>query len=71
VLKVMSAKVMDFERESKRCCIEHGSDFLACAICGWTRATVERIRAQTGYRRLWDGAWISWSVRATSRQKRC
>jgi len=32
--KVMSAKVMDFERGSRRCCIERRSDSLACVICG-------------------------------------
>jgi hypothetical protein len=46
--KVHSAKVMDFERESRRCCIEHRSDSLAFLICGWTRATEERTRARTG-----------------------
>jgi putative transposase len=44
--KVHSAKVMDFKRGSRRCCIELGSDFLASAICGWMRATAERTRAQ-------------------------
>jgi hypothetical protein len=46
--KVHSAKVMDFERASRRCCIEHRSDSLASVICGWTRATEERTRARTG-----------------------
>jgi len=46
--KVHSAKVMDFERASRRCCMECRSDSLACVICGWTVATVERTRARTG-----------------------
>ena len=46
--KIHSAKVMDFERGSRRCCIEHGSDSLAYGICGWTRATAERRRERTG-----------------------
>ena len=54
--KVMSAKVMDFERGSRCCCIEHRSDSLASLICGWTGATVERTRARTGSRRPWAGA---------------
>jgi hypothetical protein len=45
----MSAKVMDFERASRRCCIEHRSDSLASVIFGWRRATEERIRARTGH----------------------
>jgi hypothetical protein len=68
--KVMSAKVMDFERGSRPYCIEHRGDFLASVICGWMLATVERIRARTGLRRLWDGAWIWWSVRARRPPKR-
>ena len=49
--KVHSAKVMDFEKESRRCCSEGSNDFLACVICGWTRATEERTRARTGWKR--------------------
>jgi hypothetical protein len=44
--KVHSAKVMDFERGSRRYCSESTSDFLYCATCGWMRASVERTRAQ-------------------------
>jgi hypothetical protein len=47
--KVMSAKVMDFERGSRRCFIERRSDSLACVICGWTRATEQRTRARIGH----------------------
>jgi len=32
--KVMSAKVMDFERGSRRCCGEPTSDFPASPTCG-------------------------------------
>src|SRR3712207_4903984 len=45
--------------------------FLASAICGWTRATVERTRARTGWRRPWGGAWSSSRVRASLPPKRC
>jgi putative transposase len=44
--KVHSAKVMDFERGSRRYCSESTNDFLYCATCGWMRASVERTRAQ-------------------------
>jgi hypothetical protein len=54
--KVHSAKVMDSEKESRRCCIERRNDFLAFVICGWTRATEERTRARTGSKRRWVGA---------------
>jgi putative transposase len=43
-------------KESRRCCIERRNDFLACVICGWTRATEERTRAGTGSKRGWVGA---------------
>ena len=56
--KVMSAKVMDFERGSRRCCGGRTSSFPAYGICGWTRATEVRTKAQTGSRRPWAGAWI-------------
>ena len=46
--KVHSAKVMDYEGITRRCCIEHRSDSLAFLIYGWTRATEERTRARTG-----------------------
>jgi hypothetical protein len=44
---VHSAKVMDFERGSRRCCSGRKGNFLASATCGWTQATVERTRAGT------------------------
>jgi hypothetical protein len=46
--KVMSAKVMDFERGSGSYCTEHKSGFPASVTCGWTLATAERTRARTG-----------------------
>ena len=70
-LKVHSAKVMDFKRGSRRCCGGLTSDSLAYGICGWTRATEERIRARIGCVRLWDGAWMSWSVPGSPPPKRC
>src|SRR5215213_8538635 len=33
--------------------------------------TEERTRARIGYRRPWDGAWISWSVPEGLLPKRC
>jgi hypothetical protein len=45
-------------RASRRCCGGRTSDSLAYGICGWTRATEERIRARIGSRRPWAGAWI-------------
>jgi putative transposase len=55
-IRVHSAKVMDFERGSRRCCGGRTSSFPAYGICGWTRATEERTRAQTGLRRPLDRA---------------
>ena len=43
----------------ERSCGERPSSFPAYGICGWTRATEERTKAQTGCARLWGGAWIS------------
>jgi hypothetical protein len=55
--KVHSAKVMDFERGSRRCCGERMSSFPASLTCGWTPATEERARAQSsGHSRPWAGA---------------
>jgi hypothetical protein len=62
--------VMDFERGSRRYCGKRTRSFLAFLSCGWMLATVERIRARTGLRRLWDGAWIWWSARARRPPKR-
>jgi putative transposase len=47
--KVHSAKVMDFERGSRRCCIEQRSDSLASLSCGWTPDTVAKTRAMIGH----------------------
>jgi hypothetical protein len=49
--KVMSAKVMDFERESRRYCDTRTGNFPASLTCGWTQATVERTKAKIGWRR--------------------
>ena len=43
----------------------------ASVTCGWTPATGERTRARTGWRRPWDGAWTSSSVRKSPLPKRC
>ena len=53
--KVHSAKVMDFERGSRRCWIAPKGCSLASRTCGWTRATAERIRVAIGWRRRWAG----------------
>jgi transposase len=65
----MSAKVMDFEKASRRCCIEHRSDSLVFLICGWMRASVERTKARTGSRRPSDGA-LGWSVDLVERPRK-
>ena len=69
--KVHSAKVMDFEKGSRRYCIEPRSGFLAFLICGWTRATAERTRAPTGCAKPWAGASISSSVPESPLPKGC
>ena len=53
--KVHSAKVMDFERGSRRCWIAPKGCSHASVTCGWRRATVERIRVVTGWRKPWAG----------------
>jgi hypothetical protein len=68
--KVHSAKVMDFERGSRRSCSGQTGDFPASVTCGWTQATAERIRARTRSRRPWGGMWISWRARPRLPQKR-
>jgi hypothetical protein len=69
--KVHSAKVMDFERGSRRSCRKQTSGSPAFLTCGWTRATAQRTRAQTGSRRRWGGAWISSSAHESPPRKRC
>ena len=68
--KVHSAKVMDFERGSRRCCGGRIGNSPASPTCGWTQATAERTRARTGYRRPWGGVLSSSSVRARLPPKR-
>jgi putative transposase len=53
--KVMSAKVMDFERASKFCWIVRRGCFRALLTYGWTEATREKTRAETGLRRRSGG----------------
>jgi transposase len=69
--KVHSAKAMDYEGIKTLLHRAQEGFFLASAICGWTRATVERTRARTGWRRPWGGAWSSSRVRASLPPKRC
>jgi putative transposase len=54
--KIHSAKVMDYEG-IKTLLRQANERFPAYGICGWMRATAERTRAQTGWRRPWGGAW--------------
>jgi putative transposase len=73
VLKALvhSAKVMDYEG-SKTLLRQAEKAFLRLSlICGWTQATAERTRAQTGSRRPWGGVWISCSVHESPLPKRC
>ena len=51
-------------RGSRPYCGKRTRGFLAFLTCGWTQVIVAKTRARTGLRRLWDRAWISWSVRA-------
>jgi hypothetical protein len=46
--KLHSAKVMDFEKGSRRCCMGQIRYFLASVICGWMVATAQRRRVPTG-----------------------
>ena len=43
------------ERASRFCWISHRGTFRVSAICGWTPATPEKARGQTGWRRYWGG----------------
>jgi len=55
-VKLHSAKVR-IMRGSRSSCGKQIRNFPACVICGWMRATEERIRARrTGWRRPWGGA---------------
>src|SRR5215204_3968375 len=69
--RVHSAKVMDFERGSRRSSREQTKHSLASVTCGWTPATAQRTRAKIGLRRPWVGAWIWWSTRRSLPPKRC
>ena len=68
---VHSAKVMDYEGIKTLLCGGRTSGFPVCGICGWTRATAGRTRAQTGCERPWAGAWIWWSAHESLPPKRC
>ena len=67
--KVHSAKVMDYEG-IKTLLWRADERSLAYGICGWTRATAERTREQTGSGRPWVGAWISSSAHESPPRKR-
>jgi hypothetical protein len=69
--QVHSAKVMDFERASRRYCEGRIGDSLASLTCGWMRATAQRARALTGCVRPWDGVWISSRAPESPLQKTC
>jgi putative transposase len=53
--KVHSTKVMDFERASKFCWIVRRGCFRALLTYGWTEATRQKTRAETGWRRRSGG----------------
>jgi hypothetical protein len=55
---------MDFERASRRYCIEHRSGFLICVNCGRTPATAERTRAH------WVEKTLGWSVDVVERPRK-
>jgi putative transposase len=55
--KVHSAKVMDFERASRRCWVVRRGCSRVFLTYGWTEATQEKTRAETGWRRRSGGAW--------------
>ena len=58
--KVHSAKVMDYEG-IKTLLRKADERFprLFSLTCGWRRATEERTRAQSGWKRPWAGVWMS------------
>ena len=55
---------MDFEKASRRCCIEHRSDSLVFLICGWMRASVERTKED------WVEKTLGWSVDLEERPRK-
>ena len=59
-VKVHSAKIMDFEKGSRRCWSVLARSSHTFHNCGWTLATGARTKERTGSRRPWDGVW-SWS----------
>jgi hypothetical protein len=63
---VMSAKVMDFERESRRCFIERRSDSLACVICVVGRGLQSRGQGQG----LCTEKTLGWSVDLVERARK-
>jgi Transposase DDE domain len=66
--KVHSAKVMDYERGSRRCYGELTSDFPASLTCGWTespcplpnRLLKHGTRCKTGCAKSWKVASTCW-----------
>src|SRR5215216_104233 len=56
-VKVHSAKIMDFEKGSRRCWSVLARSSHTFHNCGWTLATGARTKERTGSRRPWDGAW--------------
>ena len=55
-IRVHSAKLMDYEGIKTLLWRANEQFPRLYGICGWTRATEERTRAQTGLRRPLDGA---------------
>ena len=69
--KVHSAKVMDFERGSRRYCSGQIRNFPASLTYGWRRATEERTRARTECARPSGGAWSSSRPTKARPPKKC
>jgi putative transposase len=67
---VHSAKVQDLKKASRFCWTSRPHTFRASLICGWTLATPEKARAQTGCRRSWDGRYRSYATHRSWSQRR-
>jgi putative transposase len=61
-------------RGSKHCWITPKGGSHASLTCGWTRATAERAREPTGYRRLGTEDWVQktlgWTVEIVSKPRK-
>ncbi len=69
--KVHSAKVMDYEGTKAFCWIAPKDCSRAFRTFGWRQATVERVKAQTGWKRRSGGVWRSSAARTSQLPRRC